>query len=478
MKPLLFSALFLLSATSAQAGRQAGTDMLATFREAPPASLLEDASFKEIDWTQPPLGCVEEMVPHKSARPCLDLSGLANPVKDWPVGLSPEDNEYWYRERRGFNICRSEEVMRRETANPGSQNRSHVELAWMALDSLRNQDVKVNAIYEASRLSGVPLHVLTGAVYQESLFAELGIADDGGNFSCGVQQINIIGWCDWANKQSAETKKAMGWPQKAVACNNKEHVSLPLFRPLYEIAKTRLGDLPVYRLNKDHFANIPLESFVGQWPKASSSVQQYRYQLIRSFVENCSDPRKGILAKGDELAGIYKQFVPAALKNKDRYARGEGFSRSCREKQANNAYPLHTGWLLAVAAYNAGPRAIDAVAHYNRWDRDDINDPQVVRELQPTDVVTSLYWAGKYNPRNDLIEFDGLHGNKRNWTWFKGCVAQRHIARVMQHVTFLPDFFVDTLENGVPCARSTFDEDGDLIKTAVPEARQKSSGRK
>jgi hypothetical protein len=48
----------------------------------------------------------------------------------------------------------------------------------------------------------------------------------------------------------------------------------------------------------------------------------------------------------------------------------------------------------------------------------------------------------------------------------------------MQHVTLLPEFFVDTLENGVACARSTFDAAGQLVKTAVPAERQKSSGRK
>jgi hypothetical protein len=458
-----------------------GDRMLEAFPETPPAGLLRDAAFQPVNWAQPPLGCVEEMVPHRAdsaAHPCPDLSRVENPTKDWPDTLSPGEKTYWYRQRRGINICRSEEVLRREKAQPGSQSAVNIELAWMAVDSLRHTDQKVQAIYDASRATGVPLHVLTGAVYQESLFSELGIADDGGNYSCGMEQINLIGWCEWMNKQSVADRKAMGWPQQPLDCDDSNLIRLSFFKPLYQIAKTRLNGLPEYRLMPEHFQNIPLSSVVGQWPSASPQVQQLRYQLIMSYVNNCSDARKGILAKANELAGIYSQFVSSALKAKDRYAPGQRFNRACRETQAGNAYPLHTGWLMAVSAYNAGPRTFDAVAHYNQWTREDMNNPNVVASFTPNDVVTSLYWAGRYNPENDLIEFGGLSGGVKNWTWFKGCVAQRHIARVMQHVTLLPEFFVDTLEGAYPCARSVFDSSGQLVKTSVPPARQRSSGVK
>ncbi len=481
MSPLLIaSILFSLPSLALAGNLQAGTKMQEAFQELPPpsSSLLQDAAGSEVNWAQPPLGCVEEMVPNRADRPCLDLSGVANPVKDWPAGLPDAEYQYWYGKRRALNVCRSEEVLRREKAIPGSMPASHVELAWMSMEALKNQEVKVNAIYEGSRQTGIPLHVLMGAVYQESLFAELGLADDGGNFSCGVEQINLIGWCQWANQQSAADKEAMNWPQQKVSCDNSTYVKLSLIKPIYEIAKTRLRGLPEYRLQKEHFANIPLESFVRKWPSASREMQNYRYRLIRSFINNCSDARKGILAKAHELSGIYKQFVSTALKNKDRYGSGQGFSRACRTRQTNNAYPLHTGWLLAVSAYNAGPRSIDAVAYYNNWDRSEMNDPRQVAELSPIDVVHSLYWGGRYNRRNDLIEFRGLNGKTRSWTWFKGCVAQRHIARVMQHVTLLPEFFVDSLENGIPCGRSVFDQDGNLVKTAVPPFRQSSSGHR
>jgi hypothetical protein len=48
----------------------------------------------------------------------------------------------------------------------------------------------------------------------------------------------------------------------------------------------------------------------------------------------------------------------------------------------------------------------------------------------------------------------------------------------MQHVTLLPEFFVDSLEGNYPCVRTVFDANGNIVKSAVPEFRQKSSGVK
>jgi hypothetical protein len=479
MKTLsLFAALFALT-TSAYA-RNAGTLMTEAFPEFNPDGIAQDAAFPAVNWAQPPLGCVEEMVPHRAdsaQHPCPDFSQVAKPSSDWPANMSASEKAYWYAQRRGVNICRSEEILRREKAQPGSQG-SLVELAWMAMDSLNDTDAKIQAIYDANRISGVPLHVLTGAVYQESLFSELGIADDGGNYSCGVEQINLIGWCEWMNKQPAADRAAMGWPTQNLNCNDSNLINLSLFKPIYQIALTRLNGLPEYRLVKQHFQNIPLASFVDQWPAASAQTQALRYQLITSYINNCSDPRKGILAKANELANIYNEFVPDAMKKKDRYGFTQHFNRKCQQQQAGNEYPLHTGWLMAVSAYNAGPRSFDALAYYNHWDKRDMNDPDMIADLVPTDIVTSLYWSGKYNPQTDDIDFMGLNGSMKTWTWFKGCVAQRHIARVMQHVTLLPEFFVDSLEGSYPCARTVFDASHHIQKSAVPDFRQKSSGVK
>jgi hypothetical protein len=421
-----------------------------------------------VDWAQPPLGCIEEMVPSVPPQPCLDLSTVVDQSKDWPVGISQQVQDYWTSHRRYNSYCRATETLRREQVTPGSQTTGAIEAAWMITNSVHASDIKVAAIDEASRVSGIPPHVLTGAIYQESLFAELGISSDGGNYSCGVEQINLIGWCNWANQQSFHEKQLMNWPTGHVDCSDPDLMNLKLFDPIYAIAKTRLNGLPEYRLVQSHFQNIPLSSIESQWPSASSATQALRYRLIYSFINNCSDPRKGILATANELKGLYEGFVSAAFQAKDRYPAGQHFNRTCEYPIRGNAYPLQSGWLLAVAAYNAGPRAIEALAYYNHWDRNAINDPNVVQNFTPDQIVSSLYWSGKYNPSSNLIDYLSYDQTNSSWRWFTECVVQRHVARVMQNVTLLPNFFVDTLEGQFPCSKTT----------PPPPARQASSGVK
>lgn len=430
-----------------------------------------------VDWAQPPLGCVEEMIPHIPSRPCLDLTQVASPLKDWPPNLSSEDRDYWYGQRRGILYCRAAEVLRREAIQPGSQSAGAIESAWMAVDAVSDYDTKVKAIYEASERYGVPPHVLTGAVYQESMFSELGISSDGGNYSCGVEQINLIGWCGWANAQSSADKTALGWTQAPIDCRDSNLINLNLITPFYNIALSRLDGLPGYRLNKSHFQDIQLKDVISEWPKADSATNIVRYQAVTSFINNCADPRYGILAKANELRSIYSAYLSPAMKAKDRYLGKTRFARQCREVAKDDAYPLHAGWLMAVASYNAGPRAIDAVTHYNQWSANQFNDPVTLRDFTPDKLIDSIYWSGKWNRANDKIEFTNTAGAARNWIWFKGCIAQRHIARVMQHVTLLPDFFVQSIEAPYGCSPSSRTPDGKVI-TSVPPVRQATPGVK
>jgi hypothetical protein len=469
----------VLIGANAFAGRSAGDDVAKYFDEGDGLREQTGQAGPPIDWAQPPLGCVEEMVPHvPTDRPCLDLTQVASALKDWPADITPADHDYWYARRRALTYCRSAELLRREAASPGSQTAGAIETSWMIVDSVKNYKENVAAIYKAEALYGVPAHVLTGAIYQESIFSELGIADDGGNFSCGQEQINLIGWCEWANQQSAMDKLLMAWPIHGVDCSNTSVINLSLLRPWYAIAKTRLNGLPEYRLQKEHFANVYQRDVEGLWPEADAKTQDLRYQVIRSFIMNCSNPTRGTLAKAHELLGLYSDYIPAAVKAKDRYMGKDRFARSCNYVSTSDTYPLHAGWLMAVAAYNAGPRSIDAVAYYNQWDPAHFNDPLSVASLTPDQIIPSIYGAGAYNPINDKIEFTSLAGHPLNWIWFKACVNQRHVARVIQNVTLLPEFFVDTLEGPSGCQKSTFDADGKLVKTSVPVDRQTSSGHR
>jgi hypothetical protein len=218
---------------------------------------------------------------------------------------------------------------------------------------------------------------------------------------------------------------------------------------------------------------------VAQFPPASGTVQNQRYQLIRSFINTCQDPQTAIAAKADALANLYARYIPAGLKQKDQYAAGEKFQRSCQNNVYDRAYPLNSGWLLAVAAYNAGPKVVDALAYYNRWSAADLAVPKTFKDFTPADMIGSLYWSGRYNPETDKIDVVNVNGSTTGWLWFKECVVQRHVARVIQHVTQpgIP-YFVDTLEGSYPCAKSIFDESGRLIQSKVPPHRQASAGQK
>ncbi len=428
------------------------------------------------DWSQPPLACIEEVIPRLPDRPCFDLTNVADPQTEWPEGISESELAYWQKNKVAQNYCRSLEIMRREELSPGTFSAGTVQIAWMRVKAMDQSELKVKAVYAASRANKMPAHVLTGALMQESLFATLGIEDDGGNFSCGIGQVNLVEWCNWANKQSKKIKDEMKWPAN-VKCSD---LSPGLIRPFYEIAKTRLNGLPAYRLEKVHFQNIKYESVVKGFPSGPTSMQKVRYQAAVSFLNHCADVAKGIGAKANELRNLYVNHVPAGLKKRDLYRPGEEFARVCSDKGYTEAYPMNTGWLLAVGLYNAGPRAVDVLAHYHKWNKKDLEKPETWENVGPAELIEAFYWSGKYSPKDDKIHYKTLNGGNLNWIWFKACVLQRHIARVVQHVT-LPGVpkLVDTLEGAYKCARSVFDPNtGKLVKSGVPPFRQKSPGVK
>lgn len=425
-----------------------------------------------VNWAQPEVGCVEELVPSLPDRPCLDLSTVANPMRDWP-SLPQNELDYWQQTKRPINYCRAQEVFRRETAVPGSMS-DFLELAWMYDSAAQDHDAKVTSIYKASRDHQIPAQVLTGALYQESLLSSLGIAEDGSNFSCGIGQSNLLEWCHWANNQNAATKAAMGWPK--VNCGE---LTPQLIRPFYQIAKTRLNGVPEYRMNKSHFANIGFSEVVNGFPSGNANTQRTRYLAATSFIEHCAEPLAGIAAKANEIKRLYTEMIPEGLKKQEKYAAGEAFARTCKDKGFEDQYPLNSGWLLAVGIFNAGGRAVDALAHYHQWNTTDIATEKTFEKFSPPDLVEAFYWSGKYNPADDQIHFSTLTGASMKWLWFKACVLQRHIARVVQHVT-LPNVapLITSLEGKNGCAKSIFDETGKLIQSKVPLDRQVSAGVK
>ncbi|MEK7355201.1 MAG: hypothetical protein AAB250_02040, partial [Bdellovibrionota bacterium] len=256
------------------------------------------------DWSNPPVMCVEEVVPDVPDRACPDLSMVVDIAKE-PLDayIDPVDLPYWKARKYRIPYCRSKEILARETATPGTFTPGTMALVNMRLKATAKHDLKVDAIYSASRASGVPALALTGALMQESLFAELGISDDGDNFSCGVAQINLYEWCNWANGLSAAKKLEIGWPQTGHRCLPDDRL---LIKPFFEIAKTKSSTSNV---DTDHFKGIKLQDVVAKFPKGNLPTQEFRFALATSFLNNCANPTNAISAKANELADLYRNFI-------------------------------------------------------------------------------------------------------------------------------------------------------------------------
>lgn len=415
------------------------------------------------NWAQPPLQCIEKVIPAASAKPCIDFSGVKDLSKDDPT-VSAAELEWWKSNKFAYGLCRSKEVLRREAANPGSMTPVSIQIAYMRMMAAKDSDLKIKAVYDASEKYGVPPHILTGAIMQESIFSNLGVTDDGGNFSCGIAQINLAEWCIWAETQSHAKKIAMGWPTGGVSCNTE--VSRLFVKPFHDIGLKRLGKLPSYRLETKHTQNIALESVAAAWADASSSQKQRRYTLTKSFLDNCGSPVDAIHAKAFQLKSLYARMVPEGLKQHEVYAPREKFQLKCVRPLNSKVYPVQTAWVLAVGAYNAGGRVQDAMAASNSWSKEEVssrstfanyNSVDGSKGFTPKDLVASVYKAGRYNSATKKVQFINLGGNQMEWGWFKQCILQRHMARVLQHVTrpgYTP--LVESLEGEAGCSPTSY----------------------
>ncbi len=404
------------------------------------------------NWAQPPLMCVEDVIPGIPSKPCPDLSGLTNPLKDEPV-LPEAELAWWKNQKFGLSYCRSVEVFRREDAHPGSQTAGAIELSWMRVNAVKDRDLKVKTVYDAAAANGVPPHILTGAFMQESIFAPLGLADDGGNFSCGLGQINMTEWCDWAEAQPNAKKKSMNWPSGPVDCFTE--ASKTFAQPYYEIALQRLGGLPSYQMTAAQLQNIPLSLVSHAWADVSSDVQKRRHQIATAFLKSCMKIEDAIPAKAFQLKKLYTLFVPEGLKQHEVYKSKEKFNKQCLQPQNSKVYPIQTAWLLAVGAYNAGGKVQDAMAYTRRWSQKEVGDKATFVGFDPQDLIASIYNVGKLNPKTGKVEFKDLDGNLASWSPFKICILQRHIARVVQHVT-QPNVapLVESLEGAAGCKKT------------------------
>jgi hypothetical protein len=257
------------------------------------------------------------------------------------------------------------------------------------------------------------------------------------------------------NRLTDEQKSALGWP--AISC---EPDALPtdIVKPYYDIAIKKIGDRPEYKITSEDFKGIAFKDVNKSFFHTSS--QDTKYQAVTSFVNNCQNIALSVDFKALALKNLFDNFVPKDLKNDNLYKDGKTFPRTCKTTYSSNAYPLHTGWLLAVAMYNAGPLQAKIVGSY--FQVKDYHFPS----LTPVNLVEALHWGGKWKKDTLNLEFIDQSGNKFTQSWFKSCIVQRHVARVIQHVT-------------IPAASiaKPLDIEG-CNQSLVPDYRKNSSGVK
>ncbi|MGZ3787641.1 MAG: hypothetical protein ACXVLQ_03920 [Bacteriovorax sp.] len=419
-------------------------------------SLQTTPLFAEISWSNPPVLCPEEILAKGLA--CPDFSKVENPYTDFPDETTKEEILDWKNNKAAdLRLCRNQEVLKRESIKSGSFSKATLEQAWMIVDGGKSVKEKLAAIQAASVKYGIPPQILIGAMKQESMMSSLGISPDGGNYSCGMSQLNIQEWCQSMNRLSSEEQATYGWPN--ISCDS-DKLPTDIVKPFYDIAIKNLGGRPNYYLTSADFKNITPDQVESSFPSANNDLQEKRFKAVSSFVNNCQDVSLSINFKAQTLKALYDQYVPAKLKEAELYTPGKSFPRACENAYTSNAYPLHTGWLLAVAMYNAGPLQVKLVGHYFQVKNN--NFPA----MNPLDLIEALHWGGKYKKGTDSIVFRDQNDNKYTQSWFKSCIVQRHVARVIQHVTIPSESIAKSLEQA-PCT-----------PTGVPEYRQKTSGIK
>jgi hypothetical protein len=232
-------------------------------------------------------------------------------------------------------------------------------------------------------------------------------------------------------------------------------------------------------MDSAYFQNISFQDVVKGFPTAPVSKQTTWYNVTKAFINNCSNPLLGIEAKAHELSELFRLYVPQGLKDRERYALGKGLNRTCRVKDTSGYFPHHSGWLMAVAAYNAGPSPAGIFAHYNRWTPEQMKTPAVFAQFNPLSLVESYYWGGRYDAVTDRMQYRTIAGREASMGWFKQCIMQRHISRVVQHGTqsgVTP--WVTSLEGTAGCAKSKVDPNTGEVATSVPMERRTSSGFK
>lgn len=429
-----------------------------------------------MDWAHPPLRCIEEMVPAEPEN-CPDFREMGDPRDGFPKSISKEGRAWWGKHKGELAVCRARELIRRASKNPGYLSEGQTEWQLMLARGSEKREEKIDAIYDAGDRRGVPPHVLAGALFQESRMADLPVTEDGGNYSCGIGQMNLIEWCRFSESLSFEEQARLEWPREGLqaylnkrgeesACDTLAR--LEISKGFYEAAKERFGGSP-HLYTPERYAKLSESDVSSRFPGSGSEAQKLRFRMGRSFFLHCSDTDMGIEAKAHALRWLYVSKVPRALRQIQQYPDGESYpATGCKRVPRTKAYPFHAGWLLADAAYNAGANVVDLVSYYLR-------SPKNWAPLTPPLLIESIFMGGDFNTISGKIGFTGMSGRSMSIPWEAVCIAQRHIAHVIQEgLTREGARKIHSLEGEDGCGSGSF---FGIFGKGVPKERSDSSGR-
>ncbi len=294
------------------------------------------------------------------------------------------------------------------------RDKESYEYPWLNVQATENSEEKIKKVYDVSKKYNIPPAILYGAIAQESSWMEMGLADDFGNWACGLAQLNVNDWCNWSENADALTKAKIKWPVKEIQAYRSQHpganicdtsfITPSYAGPFYEVALKRLRsedpDAPPYMLRSRHASEPRLPNyleimagyrFVAKYSiddrisKNDPHAQGLRYLITSSFAANCSDYHNGIDAAAFTFAEIFKQ-LPQELQQAQKYKKGLENPNNCAQN-TSNYYPLHVGWLLANAVYNAGPEILPGVFKYQQ------NSRISWENFTPEDLVKAIHFA-------------------------------------------------------------------------------------
>ncbi len=342
------------------------------------AGFAQSEAITPIDIYQPPVMCPEEAVPS------LPSDHIVN-------------------ENFG-NHSDIEQVLKKNNGVPDESDANY-QSDWLLLKGAENARSKIDTIYQAANRQRMPVQVLVGALLQESSMVDLGISEDYGNWSCGIGQLNLIEWCTWAKNETPEMKKSIQWPSDVVAQYEKENPGQDIcggdfiraahVKPFHDIGlrnlrsdginhsesfllgehiiqggsvsyptvARELHSITLKKMKCSHRHREDDECLKIKTSTNERTAQFLRYLLTKNFAENCSSHKNMIQAKAFTLKQLF-DAMPTDIKISQKYKSGNTFNRACLQKNITDSVPLHVGWLLSDAVYNAGQEIIPGIYNY------------------------------------------------------------------------------------------------------------------